>query len=55
MSDNEADFLGVGLQMRMRHPILWDRAPRTWEQVLGELTFDIQAETTIARAGELQR
>lgn len=55
MSDTEADFLGIGLQMRMRHPILWDRAPKTWEEVLGDLTFDIQAETTIARAGELQR
>lgn len=55
MSDTEADFLGIGQKLRMRHPILWDRAPRTWEEVLGELTFDIQAEATIARAGELQR
>lgn len=55
MSDTEADFLGIGMQLRMRHPFRWDRAPRSWEDVLGELTFDIRAETTVARAGELQR
>ena len=55
MSDTEVDFLGIGMQLRMRHPIKWDRAPRSWEEVLGELEFDAQAECIVARAGELQR
>lgn len=55
MRDTKADFLGIGLQQRMRHPVKWDKAPRSWEEVLGELTFDVQAECVIARSGELKR
>lgn len=55
MSDTKADFLGIGNQLRMQSPRAWDNAPKTWEQVIGNLRFDVQAHCTISRTGDIQR
>lgn len=54
MSDTGADFLGIGARLRMQDPARWDRMPRAWEDVIGDLTFQVQAEGKITRTDQLQ-
>ena len=54
MADTEADFLGIGNRLRMQDPKKWDAMPKAWAEVIGDLTFDVQAECEIVRTDELR-
>lgn len=55
MSDTEADFLGIGRKLRMQSPGKWDSAPKSWEQVIGDLTIQTQARCMMTQNSELRR
>lgn len=55
MSDTEADFLGIGRKLRMQSPSDWDHAPKSWDQVIGDLTIQVQAHCSMSQNSELKR
>lgn len=55
MSDTEADFLGIGRKLRMQSPGDWDRAPKRWDEVIGDLRIEVDAHCTMVQNSELRR
>lgn len=54
MADTEADFLGIGAQLRMQDPRRWEQMPQSWEDAIGGLTFEVRADCKITRTDPLQ-
>lgn len=54
MSATGADFLGIGSHLRRQDPSKWDAMPTAWEDVMGQLTFDVQTDCEILRLEELK-
>lgn len=55
MSDTEADFLGIGRKLRMQSPGDWDSAPKSWDEVIGDLRIEVDAHCTMVQNSELRR
>ncbi len=49
-----ADFLGVGKAIHLKHPVIWDRIKEQWNEIFPELDIKVEVESHVNRTYDIR-
>jgi len=49
-----ADFLGIGKAVRLKHPILWEKIKDRWNEIFPELDIKVEVESHVNRTYDIK-
>lgn len=52
--DLNADFLGIGKAIHLKHPVLWERIKDEWNEIFANLNITIEVEIRINRTYDIK-
>jgi len=52
--ETNADFIGVGKEVHLKHPVLWNRIKNQWNEIFPELDIKVEVKTHVNRTYDIR-